>query len=104
MAFPSPRMILDTAGCGRRQGSPVAAATSDRSRGKALTAILAYKIIQLSGAKEKKENSARDNNHQERRLHKIPHTTQRAVAFHAPRSLAVAGGLSTDPEPEADYI
>jgi hypothetical protein len=29
----------------------------------------------MSGAKEKKENSARDNNHQERRLHKIPHTT-----------------------------
>jgi len=43
-------MICNTANCGRRQGSPL---RSDRSRGKALTAVLAGQMIQLSGQREK---------------------------------------------------
>jgi hypothetical protein len=50
MHFPFARIIFDSAGCGRRQGSPL---RSDRSRGKALTAVLAGQTIQLSGRREK---------------------------------------------------
>src|SRR6516165_8746118 len=67
-------MIFDTAGCGRRKGSPL---RSDERAGERapLTAATSGQIIQLSGAKERKKNSARDNKNQERRLHKIAHTT-----------------------------
>jgi hypothetical protein len=41
--FPSPRIISDTASSGRRQGSPL---RSDRSRGKALTALFPGQIMQ----------------------------------------------------------
>ena len=64
------RIISDTARSGRRQGSPL---RSDRSRGKALTALLPGQTMQLSGAKETKKSLARDN-HQEWHLHKILHT------------------------------
>jgi len=74
-------MIFDTAGCGRRKGSPL---RSDERAGERapLTAATSGQIIQLSGAKERKKNSARDNKNQEQRLHKIAHTTNgnRAVA------------------------
>jgi hypothetical protein len=48
--FTFARMTFNTANCGRRQGSPL---RSDRSRGKALTAVLAGQMIHLSGQREK---------------------------------------------------
>ena len=72
--FPSPRMILNKACEDRRQGS--ALRSDERAEERApLTAVATGQIIQLSGEKERKKNSARDNNHQERRLHKIRNTT-----------------------------
>ena len=50
--LPFARIIFDTAGCGRRQGSSL---RSDRSRGKALTAVLAVPTMQPSGRREKEK-------------------------------------------------
>ena len=52
-------MIFDTAGCGRRQGSALRSDERAEER-EPLTAVLASQIINLSGAKERKKNSARD--------------------------------------------
>ena len=67
-------MILAKAGCVRRKGSSLR--SDERAEERApLTAATSGQIIQLSGAKERKKNSARDNKNQEQRLHKIAHTT-----------------------------
>ena len=50
--FSFARKISDTAACGRRQGS---ALRSDRSRGKALTAVLAGQIINYPGEGKKEK-------------------------------------------------
>jgi hypothetical protein len=52
------RITFNTANCGRRQGSPL---RSDRSRGKALTAVLAGQMIHYPG-KGKKNWLARKKN------------------------------------------
>ena len=59
VAWPSfARMIFDTAGCGRRQGS--ALRSDQRAEERApLTAVLADQIVHLSGAKERKKAQSR---------------------------------------------
>jgi hypothetical protein len=59
--FSFARKIFDTAACGRRQGS---ALRSDRSRGKALTAVLAGQIINYPGEGKKERKSLSGVNQQ----------------------------------------